>query len=263
MSGHPPAGGNTPESVSQPSGLPVTLPGPGAVKRERLKIPVIHIQRHGTHLFQPELFSPLISNLHMTCSHIRILEYRIGQHRLKAKAFVPADNLQGFAFSLSRKRSRKARKLLLSLINPVGRIGQCACLMPSLCPDSQCRLPEIPDSVGGIFHGKGIQEGNPVPVVFGGHKGRLLNPQQIAHVTGRNALSIINMSQKPLLVRNPHHVTGMRRIQLKHPPRLIINNTHLNSHSFPFFRTKSPMGNNFSVLHRAFIAMTRYKSILF
>ncbi len=26
---------------------------------------------------------------------------------------------------------------------------------------------------------------------------------------------------------------------------------------------KSPMGNNFSVLHRAFIAMTRYKSILF
>ena len=25
---------------------------------------------------------------------------------------------------------------------------------------------------------------------------------------------------------------------------------------------KSPMGNNFSVLHRAFIAMTRYKSIL-
>ena len=97
--------------------LNMALSCPGAMKRNCLKIFIIHIKAGTVYLCQMKESFSCIYHLDASGNHIYIFKYRIRKYRLKTCNGILTGNLKRTTFFFRSERSRQAYKRLFSTQN--------------------------------------------------------------------------------------------------------------------------------------------------
>ena len=165
VAGFSPHGFHAELSAAYRHSLYLTLPRPGAVKGHHVKILVVHIQTGAVNLCKIQGFLSAVDNAHASGDDVRLLKGRIQKDGFQPSMGIPAQNFHAGTLILPAKGRRKTRKTGLSFINFAGDKLQGQARVSSLCLDADAVLPVIPQTVGGIFHGKAVQKGSALPVM--------------------------------------------------------------------------------------------------
>ena len=228
----PPQAGHGMFAMAHSAAVHAALSGPGAMQRDHVIVPVVHVQTGAHGLLQKNGLITVIVKAHTPGDGIRVLKHTVGKHRPKAQRPVPAGDSQSSHFPIASKGGRQARQRLLSLINLMGIIGQKHGAVAPRAAHPDAALPVIPHAVSRVLCRKAVQKRKPVPGID-------LRCHRIfteAHQRGHalhivDSPAIISMSQKALLVNKANTIGCFRRIKLEQFLLRYIGYSH--SDTFP------------------------------